>query len=95
MKLINNSPRNYIAFDTIIEAGQILEIQDSKTINILKTQPGIEEYIDKEEIKKLKEEAAKAKEEAKKAKEEAKKAEAKKVEAKKVEEEAKDKKIEE
>jgi coenzyme F420-reducing hydrogenase alpha subunit len=87
MKLINNSTRNYIAFDTILEAGKVLDIKDSKTVNILKTQPGVEEYIDKEEVERLKKEAAKAKEEAKKAKEEAKKAEEKaKKEDKKIEE---------
>lgn len=77
MKLINKSTRNYIAFDIILEAGKVLDIKDSKTVNILKTQPGVEEYIDIEEVEKLKKEAAKAKEEAKKAKEEAKKAKAK------------------
>lgn len=56
MKLINNSPRNYIAFDIVLEAGKVLDIQDSKTVNILKTQPGVEEYIDKEEVEKLKKE---------------------------------------
>ena len=44
MKLINNSTRNYIAFDTVLEAGKVLDITDSKTANILKTQPGVEEY---------------------------------------------------
>lgn len=73
MKLINKSTRNYIAFDTVLEAGKVLDIKDTKTINILKTQPDVEEYIDKEEVEKLKKEAAKAKEEVKKAKEEAKK----------------------
>ena len=66
MKLINNSPRNYIAFDTVLEAGKIIEIKDSKTINILKTQPGVEEYIDKEEVKKLKEELKELKKDAEK-----------------------------
>lgn len=56
MKLINNSPRNYIAFDTVLVAGEVLDIEDSKIINILKTQPGVEEYIDKEEVEKLKKE---------------------------------------
>lgn len=56
MKLINNSTRNYIAFDTVLEAGKVLDITDSKTANILKTQPGVEEYIDKEDIEKLKKE---------------------------------------
>ena len=88
MKLINNSPRNYIAFDIVLEAGKVLDIKDTKTVNILKTQPGVEEYIDKEEVKKLKEEAAKAKEEAKKAKAEVEKAKdkTKKTEDKKIEE---------
>lgn len=68
MKLINKSPRNYMAFDTILEAGKVLDIADSKTINILKTQPGVEEYIDIEEVKKLKEENKKLKEEKKQTK---------------------------
>ena len=65
MKLINKSTRNYIAFDTILEAGKILEVTDSKTANILKTQPGVEEYIDKEDVKKLKEEIKELKQEKK------------------------------
>lgn len=68
MKLINKSPRNYIAFDTILEAGKILEIKDSKVANILKTQPDVEEYIDVEEVKELKEELEKLKEDKKKTK---------------------------
>lgn len=62
MKLINKSTRNYMAFDVVLEAGKILEINDSKTANILKTQPGVEEYIDKEEVEKLKAEVKKLKE---------------------------------
>ena len=73
MKLINKSPRNYIAFDVVLKAGEIIEVNDSKTANILKTQPEVEEYIDVEEIKKIKEENEKLKEE---------KAEAKKSKAK-------------
>jgi hypothetical protein len=61
MKLINNSPRNYIAFDTVLEAGKVLDVKDSKTINILKTQPGVEEYIDPEEVERLKKEVEKLK----------------------------------
>lgn len=62
MKLINKSPRNYIAFDTILEAGKVLEVTDSKVANILKTQPDVEEYVDAEDVKKLKEENKKLKE---------------------------------
>lgn len=65
MKLINKSPRNYIAFDIVLEAGKVKEIENSKAINILKTQPGVEEYIDIEEVKKIKEENEKLKEEKK------------------------------
>ena len=68
MKLINKSPRNYIAFDVVLEAGKVLEINDSKIINILKTQPGVEEYIDIEEVKKLKKEVEELKEEKKQVK---------------------------
>ena len=68
MKLINKSTRNYIAFDTVLEAGKVLEIKDSKTANILKTQPDVEEYIDIEEVKKIKEENEKLKKETKKVK---------------------------
>ena len=75
MKLINNSTRNYIAFDTVLEAGKVLDITDSKTANILKTQPGVEEYIDKEDVEKLKKEVEELKKETKKeAKKETKKA---------------------
>ena len=66
MKLINKSTRNYIAFDTVLEAGKVLEVKDSKTANILKTQPDVEEYVDIEEVKKLKEENEKLKQEKKK-----------------------------
>lgn len=75
MKLINNSTRNYIAFDTVLEAGKVLDITDSKTANILKTQPGVEEYVDKEDVEKLKKEVEELRKETKKeAKKETKKA---------------------
>lgn len=62
MKLINNSTRNYIAYDYLLEAGKVLEIKDKIVIDILLNQPGVEEYIDKEEVAKLKEENKKLKE---------------------------------
>lgn len=89
MKLINKSTRNYIAFETILEAGKVLEVEDKQIAKILLKQEGVEEFIDKEEVKKLKEELAKlkeAKKEEKPKKEEDKaKVEAKKEEAKKEE----------
>ena len=68
MKLINNSPRNYIAYDTILETGKIIEIKDKLIIDIFLKQEGIEEYIDKNEVEKLKKEIKelKAEKEAKK-----------------------------
>ena len=68
MKLINKSPRNYIAFDIILEAGKVLDVADTKTANIFLTQPDVEQYIDPQEFEKLKEENKKLKEEAKKEK---------------------------
>lgn len=63
MKLINNSPRNYMAYDVILEAGKTLEIKDKLAIDILLKQDGVEEYIDKKDVEKLKKEIKKLKEE--------------------------------
>ena len=82
MKIINNSPRNYIAYETILEAGKILEIEDEQTLEILLKQEGVEEYINPEEIKQLKEELKQIKEEPEKPKEEIKE-EPKKTQSKK------------
>ena len=67
MKLINKSPRNYVAFDVVLKAGEVLEVENSKIANILKTQPEVEEYVDKEDVEKLKEELKELKDEKKKA----------------------------
>ena len=66
MKLINKSTRNYVAFDVVLEAGKVLDVTNSKAANIFLTQPDVEEYVDVEEVKKLKEENEKLKEEKKK-----------------------------
>lgn len=71
MKLINNAPRNYVAFDYILEAGKVLEVEDKTAAKILLNQDGVEEYIDKKEVEKLKKELeelkqAKTKEKSKK-----------------------------
>ena len=72
MKLINNSIRNYIAFDTVLEAGKVLEVNDKGIAKLLLNQPDVEEYIDKEEVKRLKEENKNLKEAEAKAKAEVK-----------------------
>lgn len=82
MKIINNSPRNYIAYETILEAGKILEIENEQTLEVLLKQEGVEEYIDPEEIKQLKKELKQLKEEAEQPKEEIKE-ETKKTQSKK------------
>lgn len=65
MKIINNSTRNYIAFDYVLEAGKVLEIEDETAIKILLKQPDVEEYIDQQEVQQLKEELKQLKEEKK------------------------------
>lgn len=61
MKLINNSPRNYIAYDVILEAGKVLEVKED-IAKILLKQEGVEEYIDKADVEKLKKEIKELKE---------------------------------
>lgn len=63
MKLINNENRPYIAYNVTIMPKQIVETTDKKTIDILLKQPGVEEYVDKEDIKKIEKENAKLKKE--------------------------------
>lgn len=61
MKLINNAPRNYIAYDVILEADKVLEVKDD-VAKILLKQEGVEEYIDKADVEKLKKELKELKE---------------------------------
>lgn len=63
MKLINKSDRAYIAYNTVIKPEEVIETNDKKVLDILLKQPGVEEYVDKEDIKKIEEENAKLKEE--------------------------------
>ena len=70
MKLENKSTRNYIAYDVILKAGEVLEVKDEKTAEILLKQPDVKKYIDEEEVEKLKKENQKLKEQNKKKKEE-------------------------
>lgn len=64
MKLINKSPRNYIAFDVILEAGKVLDIEDTKIANILLTQPEVEKYVDAKDVEKLEKEVKELKKQA-------------------------------
>lgn len=69
MKLINNSPRNYIACKIILEAGKVAEITDKKAIELFLKQDGVSEYIDKQEVEQLKKEIKQLKQLNKKTKE--------------------------
>lgn len=61
MKLENKSTRSYIAYDVVIKAGEILEVKDKKTAEILLKQPDICEYADVETQKQLEAENEKLK----------------------------------
>ena len=68
MKLKNNAERAYIAFATVIKAGETIETKDQKVIDILLNQPGVEEFVDKSDIKKIEKENEELKEELKEVK---------------------------
>ena len=68
MKIINKNVYNVMFNMDFIKAGEIKEIEDSKIIKLLLNQPGIEEYVDIEELKELEEENKKLKEQLSKSK---------------------------
>lgn len=63
MKLENKSTRAYIAYDVVIKAGEILEVDNAKAIELLLKQPDVHKCIDEAETKKLAEENKKLKQE--------------------------------
>lgn len=63
MKLENKSTRAYIAYDVVLKAGEILEVDNAKAIELLLKQPDIHKCIDEAENKKLAEENKKLKQE--------------------------------
>ncbi len=73
MKLENKSPRNYMAYDVVLNAHSVMDIEDKKAVEILLKQEGVVEYADVKEQKALKDENEKLKKELElaKAKEEA------------------------
>lgn len=73
MKLENKAPRNYIAYDVVLKANSVMDVEDKKAVEILLKQEGVTEYadiqkqkalIDKNEQLKKELELSKAKEEA-------------------------------
>lgn len=63
MKLENKSTRAYIAYDVVLKAGEILEVDNAKAIELLLKQPDVHKCIDEAETKKLAEENKKLKQE--------------------------------
>lgn len=73
MKLENKAPRNYIAYDVVLKANSVMDVEDKKAVEILLKQEGVVEYADIQEQKALIDENEKLKKELElaKAKEEA------------------------
>lgn len=73
MKLENKAPRNYIAYDVVLKAHSVMDVEDKKAVEILLKQEGVVEYADIKEQKALIDENEKLKKELElaKAKEEA------------------------
>lgn len=74
MKIKNNNEFKIMFGMEFIGAGEVKEIDDKEVIELLLSQPNVEEYVDKADVKKVEEENKKLKEELKEAKKETKKA---------------------
>ena len=53
MKLENKAPRNYIAYDVVLKAHSVMDVEDKKAVEILLKQDGVVEYADIQEQKAL------------------------------------------
>lgn len=62
MKIINKNIYKIMFEDKFIGPGEVIEMVDQKLLKILLNQPGIKEYVDVAELKKIKEENKKLKE---------------------------------
>ena len=72
MKIINNNEYKIMYDLEFIGSKEVKEIKDKKTIKHLLSLPNVEEFIDKEDVKKVEEENKKLKEELKEVKKETK-----------------------
>ena len=68
MKIKNNNEFKIMFGMDFINAGEVKEVEDKEIIKMLLSQPNVEEFIDKEDLKKVEEENKKLKEELKEAK---------------------------
>ena len=68
MKIKNNNEFKIMFGMDFINAGEVKEVEDKDIIKMLLSQPNVEEFIDKEDLKKVEEENKKLKEELKEAK---------------------------
>ena len=53
MKLENKAPRNYIAYDVVLKAHSVMDVENKKAVEILLKQDGVVEYADIQEQKAL------------------------------------------
>ena len=65
MKIKNDNEFKIMYGMEFIQAGEVKEVEDEKVIKLLLSQPNVEEYVDKEDLKKVEEENKKLKEEIK------------------------------
>lgn len=56
MKIINKNCYNIMFGLEFLKANEVKDVEDKKTIKMLLAQPGVEEYVNIEEAKKLEEE---------------------------------------
>lgn len=63
MKIINNNVYKIMYGLDFINAKEVKEVNDQATIELLLSHPNVEEYVDKEDLKKVEEENKKLKEE--------------------------------
>lgn len=56
MKIINKNCYNIMFGLEFLKANEIKEVEDKKLLDMLLSQPGVEEYIDVKDAKKLEEE---------------------------------------
>lgn len=74
MKIINNNEYKIMYGVEFIGSKEIKEIEDKEIIKLLLSQPNVDEYVDKADLKKVEEENKKLKEELQETKKETKKA---------------------
>ena len=68
MKIINNNEYKIMYGVEFINSKEVKEIEDKEIVKLLLSQPNVEEFVDKADLKKVEEENKKLKEELKEVK---------------------------